>query len=275
MKLPPRRKLKLFLLAWMLVLFSALIVLATLILVQHNNTELTEVKSELSPLNVVLHAEEDTVQIQGKPITEQAWFIPTVAGCFGFSALAIILGLAIGLPIVKRKEKRLLEEKERQEQLAEQLQRISAQQEEQQALEQQAAAEAHAEAEVEPAHNQYQYHLNPKSKLTSVPVLVSHLNPVWRLVQVCRHTPVWLQDLVSHLNPVWRLVQVCRHTPVWLQDLVSHLNPVWRLVQACRHTPVWLQDLVSHLNPVWRLVPECNHHVLACHPNPVFHQNAN
>ncbi|WP_308009839.1 adhesin P30, partial [Mycoplasmoides pneumoniae] len=151
MKLPPRRKLKLFLLAWMLVLFSALIVLATLILVQHNNTELTEVKSELSPLNVVLHAEEDTVQIQGKPITEQAWFIPTVAGCFGFSALAIILGLAIGLPIVKRKEKRLLEEKERQEQLAEQLQRISAQQEEQQALEQQAAAEAHAEAEVEPA----------------------------------------------------------------------------------------------------------------------------
>ncbi|BFO93803.1 hypothetical protein MPTA7396_4800 [Mycoplasmoides pneumoniae] len=124
-------------------------------------------------------------------------------------------------------------------------------------------------------HNQYQYHLNPKSKLTSVPVLVSHLNPVWRLVQVCRHTPVWLQDLVSHLNPVWRLVQVCRHTPVWLQDLVSHLNPVWRLVQVCRHTPVWLQDLVSHLNPVWRLVPECNHHVLACHPNPVFHQNAN
>ncbi|MEG3642121.1 P30/P32 family tip organella adhesin [Mycoplasmoides genitalium] len=129
------------------------------------------VKTNGSELGVVFHQTEDnTTVIQGRSIVEQPWFIPTVAGSFGFSALAIILGLAIGLPIVKRKEKRLLEEKERQEQIAEQLQRISDQQE------QQTVEIDPQQSQAQPSQPQVQQPLQPQFQ-QRVPLLRPAFNP--------------------------------------------------------------------------------------------------
>lgn len=59
------------------------------------------------------------------PITEQDWFVPVIASCVGLFALCIILGLGIGIPIAKKKEKKLLAERRENEALMQKIQEVS------------------------------------------------------------------------------------------------------------------------------------------------------
>lgn len=87
------------------------------------------------------------------PITEQAWFVPVIASCVGLFALCIILGLGIGIPIAKKKEKKLLAERRENEALMQRIQEVS---EEEAALsaEQQKTEELNNKEETHEVHSE-------------------------------------------------------------------------------------------------------------------------